>query len=230
MATQFVINTLGVNLRSTPNSSNRQNIIAVLNMGHLVNDLDNTGLDGNWMHVQTEVSGVSTKGFVHSKNLATALNAPPFDIHRKLTAVHLKENNSQITRQSGSKAFPLGGLVHVGLGVGIAGYHNPARNTIPVELKSRFTPLQERKVLSIDWDIGYAVPLGETFEEGLTSSVGVSWNPKITKKRRVGVLVGYTLQEIKNAELVLISTGNVHRIYDNTIAHLLYFGICYSLW
>jgi hypothetical protein len=142
-------------------------------------------------------------------------------------SISVENNHGATDVQVGYMFPPLGGLVHVGLGIGIAGYHNPTRNTIPIEFKSRFTPLHERKVL---WDVGYAVPFGETFEEGFTSSLGVSWNPKIIKKRRIGFLVGYTLQEIKNAELVLISTGNIYRIYDNTIAHLLYFGICYSVW
>lgn len=120
--------------------------------------------------------------------------------------------------------------VDLGFGIGIAGYHVPTGNTIPLEIKSRIAPLVNKKMLTIDLEVGYALPLGETFQQGITTSLGLTWSPPITKKQRIGLMFGYTLQEIKDDKLILFYPGGVTSIYDDTVGNFLYFGLYYTIW
>lgn len=105
---QFLVNTLGLNLRSTPDSSNRHNILAVLSSGHEVVEETHPDNREPWKHVVTRVSGVEVRGFVHAEFLIPRTTALSVPVHRELAAVHLREEDRSITRRSGSRAFPLG--------------------------------------------------------------------------------------------------------------------------
>jgi hypothetical protein len=96
-----------LNLRSTPSSANRRNIIATLPNGQEVTRLAEPR--AHWWKIRTRFRGSDLEGFVAHKFLrpVTESDSPPEE--RGVRAVQLRQNNPAIVRdRDGGRAHPLG--------------------------------------------------------------------------------------------------------------------------
>ena len=96
---------LGLFLRSEP-VVKPSTKIALLPLGHLVTKKAESTVAG-WWKVSTTLQGASASGFVSSKYLTPSANFSGPPAHQSISPVHLRNDNLQVTRSGGSRAYPL---------------------------------------------------------------------------------------------------------------------------
>ncbi len=95
-----------MNIRSTPKVT-KSNRLAVLPEGQNVNKLHEK--HSPWWYIHTILTGYKLEGYVHSKYLVKEEGFIEPLRASSITAVHLKENNTLVTRdRDGGRAHPLG--------------------------------------------------------------------------------------------------------------------------
>lgn len=103
---KFRVTATGLNLRNRPSKTNSQRL-AVLPQGQHVLKLEETANPDYWK-VQTELGGSTLVGYVAHKFLDKISDAE-FDSHKKISAVHMREGLSHITRNNPQgRAYPIG--------------------------------------------------------------------------------------------------------------------------
>jgi len=102
----YGVTATSLNIRSEPKTS-ASNKIAVLPQGQLVNQVNSD--DEPWWFITVELRGQMIEGYVHSRYLLKKENTAIEHTFNNITAVHLQENKTSITRnRDGGRAYPLG--------------------------------------------------------------------------------------------------------------------------
>ena len=118
----------------------------------------------------------------------------------------------------------------MGLGIGLRGFRSPVANTFPVSLIFQTKPFHNNINIKVLFAFGYSFGFGDTFEKGFLSNAGLQWNPQLGKKRRLGVNVGYALQQLEDRTLVIFTPSEILRLQDNVLINLIYFGLSYRIF
>lgn len=91
----------------------------------------------------------------------------------------------------------------LGVGAGLDGYHNPTYNTFPVLLDARYYFKSGDLSPFVNVDIGYSLKLGDPFQEGIYSGVGIGY--KFLQGKKVNLLIntGIDFHQIKDGRLLV---------------------------
>ncbi len=111
MTHSYFVKSIALNFRSSPNSSNRNNIITVLYQGQIVeseHDLEQKNV-AKWISIRVHLNGQVINGFVSKLHLAVeSPNPKPQQVDTIQFPIHLNENNPKVTLQSFQRAYPIG--------------------------------------------------------------------------------------------------------------------------
>lgn len=106
--TNYKVAATSLNMRSTPKVTG-SNRIAVLPQGQEVKKIDDA--HNPWWLIRTSLLGDSLEGYVHSRYLVKNVEFDEPVASNSITAVHLTENKTSVTRnRDGGRAYPLGEL------------------------------------------------------------------------------------------------------------------------
>ena len=105
----------------------------------------------------------------------------------------------------------------IGIGAGLDGYHNPTYNTFPVLVDARYYFKTGDLSPFINVDIGYSLKLGDPFEEGIYSGVGIGYKFLQGKKINFLINTGIDFHQIKDARLLVINYPYQYETIRSTV-------------
>jgi hypothetical protein len=100
----------------------------------------------------------------------------------------------------------------LGVGVGIAGYHNPTINTLPVVVEGRYNVKAVPRLFSY-LNAGASLPslLSGAFSSGTTIGVGAGYSIKLGKRTALNPSVGYNVLLYRQEQVELFSQEVLYR-------------------
>ncbi len=205
MPEKFRVNALGLNLRSTPRSSSRSNIVAVLNQGDIVEEIQSDDSTEKWIKIKTKINDKEVEGFLFKFFLVPFQNHNEVaEVVREVSAVHMKQNWDRITRENRSgRAYPIGEADRPSMDMTSIEKRNESIHKIidylDVEVSERYEPGNNKTFCNI-YAYDYCYLAGAYIPRVWWKAANLC---QLFRKKEVKVAYGETIEEL-----------NANRLHD----------------
>jgi hypothetical protein len=127
--------------------------------------------------------------------------------------------DGQAYRLRVSMSYLISPNLSLGIGTGLEGYHSPNHNTLPLYIDARGYLKNKINTPFAFINLGKSLKLGPEFQTGTTGSINIGYRIG-RKKFKILPSVGFNIQSINNARIMIFDLTNSNVIYQESKVNL----------